>query len=256
MRTAIKQRNRWNVLFSVAVTPSGRKLGARFRLLPCTRRTLTLAAQMNLSINNRRLQNPPRAQFAPDQRSTHQDQEMNSGRQNSYIDRTTDEAYADYKSTPHRARLAVAGEETEAQPGSRSYTPSCSFHRGSRYSAKQAHSRPRNSSRMERPQKRLRTRIALEQNKWRKGSLNETKSHRLTVIKEARISFWNEKETWRTNKDESIDGFRELVENAHVGKRSPSRKRSDASMTSESSLTGNPSREQECAPYQHQLFER
>ena len=80
------------------------------------------------------------------------------------------------------------------------------------------------------------------------------------TIKEARIEFWNENGIWPTDKQEAImDRFRDLINHARARKRSLSRKRSNASLTSNTTptqITGSMSRDQKCAPYKHPLFER
>lgn len=80
------------------------------------------------------------------------------------------------------------------------------------------------------------------------------------TIKEARIEFWNENGIWPTDKQEAIMGrFRDLVNHARAHQRSLSRKRSNASLTSDTTptqITGTISRDQKCAPYKHPLFER
>lgn len=56
-----------------------------------------------------------------------------------------------------------------------------------------------------------------------------------------------------------MDRFRDLVNHARARKRSLSRKRSNASLASETNsiqIAGSMSREQKCAPYKHPLFER
>lgn len=56
-----------------------------------------------------------------------------------------------------------------------------------------------------------------------------------------------------------MDRFRELIDYARARKRSLSRKRSNASLASETTptqITGSMSRDQKCAPYKHPLFER
>jgi hypothetical protein len=73
---------------------------------------------------------------------------------------------------------------------------------------------------------------------------------------QARLTWWSEKGTWPTTEDELMDRFRSIVEDARAKKRSLSRKRSSGSMASSSSPSGSVSREQKCAPYRHQLFER
>jgi hypothetical protein len=80
------------------------------------------------------------------------------------------------------------------------------------------------------------------------------------TITEARIEFWSENGTWPTDEEEAtMDRFRELVNDARARKRSLSRKRSNASLSSETTPTqiaGSLSRDQKCAPYKHPLFER
>ncbi|TVY60828.1 hypothetical protein LSUE1_G009732 [Lachnellula suecica] len=76
------------------------------------------------------------------------------------------------------------------------------------------------------------------------------------VLQEARLTWWSEKGTWPTIEDELLDRFRSIVEDARAKKRSLSRKRSSGSMASSSSPSGSESRQQKCAPYRHQLFER
>ncbi|RMZ71983.1 phosphatidylserine decarboxylase [Pyrenophora seminiperda CCB06] len=76
------------------------------------------------------------------------------------------------------------------------------------------------------------------------------------VLQDARVAYWGEKGTWPTDEDELMDRFRFLVEDERAKKQSLSRKRSNVSMASSSSPDGSVSREQKCAPYRHQLFER
>lgn len=79
------------------------------------------------------------------------------------------------------------------------------------------------------------------------------------TFKEARIEFWTENGSWPTAEEEArMDHFRDLVSQARASKRSLSRKRSNASMTSDTTPTGiegSMSRDQKDAPYKHPLFE-
>jgi hypothetical protein len=80
------------------------------------------------------------------------------------------------------------------------------------------------------------------------------------TIGEARIEFWRERGTWPTEEQETtIRRFRELVNDARARKRSLSRKRSNASINSETNETQTSSnqqpRDQKSAPYKHPLFE-
>lgn len=80
------------------------------------------------------------------------------------------------------------------------------------------------------------------------------------IINAARIEFWNENGSWPTEKQEAgMDCFRDLVNQARARKRSLSRKRSNASLTSDITTTpisDSMSRDHKCAPYKHPLFER
>lgn len=79
------------------------------------------------------------------------------------------------------------------------------------------------------------------------------------TINEARIKFWSENQTWPTDKqEETLDRFRDLVNYAHARKKSLSRKRSNASLTSDTTptyITGSMLRDKKYAPYKHPLFE-
>ncbi|KAF2005978.1 hypothetical protein P154DRAFT_570707 [Amniculicola lignicola CBS 123094] len=82
-------------------------------------------------------------------------------------------------------------------------------------------------------------------------------------IDEARIKFWRENGTWPTEEQEkTMDRFRDIVQHALPRKRSKSslrRKRSDASISTETVQTRTPSdqqpREQKSAPYRHPRYE-
>lgn len=80
------------------------------------------------------------------------------------------------------------------------------------------------------------------------------------TLREARTEFWAENDIWPTAEQETtMDRFRELVDKARATKRSLSRKRSNASLNSETTQTQNTcsmSRDQKCAPYKHPLFQR
>lgn len=80
------------------------------------------------------------------------------------------------------------------------------------------------------------------------------------TISETRTEFWVENETWPTEEQEStMDRFQGLVNNARARKRPLSRKRSHASLPSETTptqITGSILRDQKCAPYRHPLFQR
>ncbi|MCJ1467580.1 hypothetical protein MMC07_006205 [Pseudocyphellaria aurata] len=80
------------------------------------------------------------------------------------------------------------------------------------------------------------------------------------TIGEARIEFWRERGTWPTEEQETtMHRFRELVDDARAKRRSPSRKRSNGSINSETNQTQTSSnqqpRDQKSAPYKHPLFE-
>ena len=81
----------------------------------------------------------------------------------------------------------------------------------------------------------------------------------LKTLKEARIEFWNENKTWPTQKQEStMDRFWQLADDDLASKRSLGRKRSNASLSSETTptqITCSMSREQKCAPYKNVAFE-
>ncbi|KAH8695891.1 hypothetical protein GQ44DRAFT_765038 [Phaeosphaeriaceae sp. PMI808] len=79
-------------------------------------------------------------------------------------------------------------------------------------------------------------------------------------IGEARIEFWRERGTWPTEEQEkTMHRFRELIDDARAKKRSLSRKRSNASLNSETAQTQTSSnqqpRDQKSAPYKHPFFE-
>lgn len=80
------------------------------------------------------------------------------------------------------------------------------------------------------------------------------------TISEARVDYWRETGAWPTEEQEgTMDRFRELVDHARARKRSLSRKRSNASLASETTptqMTSSMSRDQKCAPYRHPLFQR
>ena len=80
------------------------------------------------------------------------------------------------------------------------------------------------------------------------------------TIGEARVEFWRENGTWPTEEQEkSMDRFRDIVKDTCAKKRSLSRKRSNASLSTETVQTQTQSsqlsREQKSAPYKHPLFE-
>lgn len=80
------------------------------------------------------------------------------------------------------------------------------------------------------------------------------------TISEARVDFWRENGTWPTEEQENtMDRFRDLVNHARARKRSLRRKRSNASLNTETTQTQTPSsqqpRDQKSAPYKHPLFE-
>jgi hypothetical protein len=151
---------------------------------------------------------------------------------------------------------------------------------------KQIHSRkakkrsrgPENHTSTERPSKRLRTQNPprtkqAEKKRHREDEVQPSRvspkssPKRLRIsaapthktIGEARIEFWREKGTWPTEKQEtSMRRFRELVEDARARNRSLSRKRSNASLNSETAQTqtlSSQQRDQKSAPYKHPLFE-
>ncbi|TVY94275.1 hypothetical protein LAWI1_G002062 [Lachnellula willkommii] len=102
---------------------------------------------------------------------------------------------------------------------------------------------PSNAS-LERPAKRVRTSTALVQQ----------------TIGEARIDFWTENGNWPTEEQEkSMDRFRDIVNHARAKRRSLSRKRSNASLNTETAQTQTQSsqqpRDQKSAPYKHPMFE-
>lgn len=83
------------------------------------------------------------------------------------------------------------------------------------------------------------------------------------TLSEARVGYWRENGTWpNVEQEETMDRFRELVQPALAKKRSSAslrRKRSDASITSETVLTRTLSdqlpREKKSAPYRHPRYE-
>ncbi|KAL2415544.1 hypothetical protein ABEF95_011750 [Exophiala dermatitidis] len=82
------------------------------------------------------------------------------------------------------------------------------------------------------------------------------------TISEARVEYWSENGTWPTQEQEkTMDRFRDIVNHALARKRSGSlsRKRSNASLSTETAQTQTPSsqqpRDQKSAPYTHPLFE-
>ncbi|KAF2105223.1 hypothetical protein BDV96DRAFT_655827 [Lophiotrema nucula] len=83
---------------------------------------------------------------------------------------------------------------------------------------------------------------------------------RWNTVSEARVDCWRETGAWPTEEQEAtIHRFRELVDHARAKKRSLSRKRSNASLASETTPTqimSSMSRDQKCAPYRHPLFQR
>ncbi|KAL9623484.1 MAG: hypothetical protein Q9160_002164 [Pyrenula sp. 1 TL-2023] len=153
----------------------------------------------------------------------------------------------------------------------------------------QAHSRavkakkrsrdPENHTSSERPRKRLQTQTSpcTKQAKRERNRGDEVQPSRVSpesspkrlrasaaptqkTIEEARIEFWREKGTWPTEEQETtMRRFRELVDDARARKRSLSRKRSNASLNSETTQTQTSSnqqpRDQKSAPYKHPLFE-
>ncbi|KAF1993927.1 hypothetical protein P154DRAFT_549292 [Amniculicola lignicola CBS 123094] len=80
------------------------------------------------------------------------------------------------------------------------------------------------------------------------------------TLSEGRVDYWRETGVWPTEEQEAtMDRFRELVGHARARKRSPSRKRSNASLASEttpSQIMSSMSRNQKCVPYRHPLFQR
>ncbi|KAI9808741.1 MAG: hypothetical protein M1825_003893 [Sarcosagium campestre] len=74
------------------------------------------------------------------------------------------------------------------------------------------------------------------------------------MISKARIGFWSEKESWPTAEQEAtIHPFRDLVNDAHARKRSPSPTLGSDAMSTYTA--GSELREQKCVPYRHPLFE-
>jgi hypothetical protein len=154
---------------------------------------------------------------------------------------------------------------------------------------KQSHSRavkakkrsrdPKNHTSTERPRKRLQTQNPprTKQAKRKRHQEDEVHPSRVSpesspkrlrtsaaptrkTIGEARIEFWRERGTWPTEEQETtIHLFRELVDDACARKRSLSRKRSNASLNSETTQTQTSSnqqpRDQKSVPYKHPLFE-
>lgn len=82
-------------------------------------------------------------------------------------------------------------------------------------------------------------------------------------ISEARVEHWTKNGAWPTEEEEeqTMDRFRDIVNDALARKRSSSfsRKRSNASLSTETAQTQTPSsqqlRDQKSAPYKHPLFE-
>ncbi|KAF2759474.1 hypothetical protein EJ05DRAFT_509225 [Pseudovirgaria hyperparasitica] len=79
------------------------------------------------------------------------------------------------------------------------------------------------------------------------------------TIKEARLEFWRDKGTWPTEEQEAtMRRLQDIVDQARPIKRSLSRKRSNASLNSETTQTQTSSsqlnREQKSAPYKHPMF--
>lgn len=138
---------------------------------------------------------------------------------------------------------------------------------------------PENHTSTERPRKRLRTQTPLRTKQAKRKRCQEDEVHPSRVspesspkrlrtsaaptqktIGEARIEFWRERGTWPTKEQETtMRRFRELVDDARARKRSLSRKRSNASLNSETTETQTSSnqqpRDQKSAPYKHPLFE-
>lgn len=138
---------------------------------------------------------------------------------------------------------------------------------------------PENHTSIERPRKRLQTQKPprTKQAKRKRHPEDEVHPSRVSpespskrlrisaaptqkTIGEARIDFWTERGTWPTEEQETtMHRFRELVDDARARKRSLSRKRSNASINSDTNETQTSSnqqpRDQKSAPYKHPLFE-
>ena len=143
--------------------------------------------------------------------------------------------------------------------------------------AKERSRDPKNHTPTERPKKRTQTQNTphTKQAKRKRPQEEEsspvspqssTKRRRVSAapsqrtIGEARIEFWREQGTWPTEEQETtMHRFREIVDGARASKRSLSRKRSNASLNSDTTQTQASSnqqpREQKSAPYKHPLFE-
>jgi hypothetical protein len=138
---------------------------------------------------------------------------------------------------------------------------------------------PENHTSIERPRKRLQTQKPprTKQAKRKRHPEDEVHPSRVSpespskrlrisaaptqkTIGEARIDFWTERGTWPTEEQETtMHRFRELVDDARARKRSLSRKRSNASINSDTNetqtLSNQQPRDQKSAPYKHPLFE-
>ncbi|RMZ83194.1 hypothetical protein DV738_g1426, partial [Chaetothyriales sp. CBS 135597] len=145
--------------------------------------------------------------------------------------------------------------------------------------AKKRSKDPENHTSTERPRKRLQTQEPPRTKQAKRKRHQEDEVHLPRVspesspkrlrtsaaptqktIGEARIEFWREGGTWPTEEQETtMHRFRELVDDARARKRSQSRKRSNASLASETNptqSTSSMSRDQKCAPYRHPLVQR
>ncbi|KAF7854696.1 hypothetical protein EAF04_010265 [Stromatinia cepivora] len=133
---------------------------------------------------------------------------------------------------------------------------------------------PENPSPVERPTKRLRPHSPQKSHQTQKRPLEDedpsfnaalelpAEPVRITAVPwktigEARIEFWRENGTWPTEEQEkTMDRFRAIVDNMRAQKRSLSRKRSNASLSTETTQSSQQPRDQKSAQYKHPLFEK